>query len=295
MQRTTLAIGIVATAVATGCHHDTGTGLPLALRAACPEAEVWNGTACVARGGGEAALATGKQQLATSDLDGAKATLAGVVGPLAYAAHVALWEQRGIVAAYLDDEAGARAAFTTLLALDPGHFLSYTLSPKATFVFEKVRAAGVPAPALDVNWASGQRVGDPVPLAIEVLADPKAYLHGATLYVRTRGETAWRAADLTLDPSKPQRVVLPAIHRETPTSLELYLTAYDDHRDEVLLWADAKRPREIPLRYDAPTPWYRRWYTIAIAGTVAALATGVIVYETTLAPPDKVSGSSTSH
>jgi hypothetical protein len=111
------------------------------------------------------------------------------------------------------------------------------------------------------------------------------------LVVRARGEPTWRAADVTLDPAHAQRLVLPAIELARPTSLELYLRAYDDHHNEVLVWADPARPREIPLRYDPPAPWYRTWWVLAIAGSVAALTTGVIVYELTIAPPDKIDGT----
>jgi hypothetical protein len=179
-----------------------------------------------------------------------------------------------------------------LLALDPSHFLSYTLAPKATFVFEKVRAetAAHGVPALDVNWEHGQRVGAPVPLDIEVLADPKRFLHTATLFVRTRGEARWRAADLALAPGD-RRVVLPPVAATKPISLELYVRAYDDKHNEVLAWADPARPREIPLRYDPPTPWYKKWWVITLGAGAVALGTGVAVYELTLAPPDKAAGS----
>ncbi|MCX5744479.1 MAG: hypothetical protein NT062_18465 [Proteobacteria bacterium] len=275
-----------------GCHGGGGATL-LALRPACPPAAAWDGHTCTARGDGARQLATGVDALAQSEFDAAKAAFEGVErgGPLDHATHVTLWEQRGIVAAYLDDEPTASAAFEMLLALDPGHFLSYTLSPKATFVFEKVRDRTTIVPAIDVNWTTGLRVGDPVPLDVEVLADPKQFLTHATLFVRARGDAAWRAADLALAPRGATRVVLPAITARKPTSLELYLRAYDAHQNEVLLWATPTQPREIPLRYDPPTPWYRRWWVIAIAGTVVAGATGVIVYETTLAPPDKVGGT----
>ena len=76
-----------------------------------------------------------------------------------------------------------------------------------------------------------------------------------------------------------------------PVSLELYLRAYDDRGNEVLAWADPKQPREIPLRYDPPTPWYRRGWFYAAVGTVVAVSVGVTVYELTLAPPDTVAGS----
>ena len=65
-----------------------------------------------------------------------------------------------------------------LLALDPGLFLSYHTSPKATFVFEKVRNHTKTAgpPAVDVNWSYGQKVGAEVPLDVSVIADPKRFL-----------------------------------------------------------------------------------------------------------------------
>jgi hypothetical protein len=280
---------------AAGANHDTLA----TLRRACADAEFWDGTACRPRGDGAAQVVAGKQALAKLDVDVASAALAAADrgGPLAHDANVTLWEQRGIAAAYLDDERGATAAFDMLLALDPSHFLSYTLSPKATFVFEKVRndtkARGTPA--IDVTWPRGQRVGDPVPIDLEVVADPKQFLRRATLFVRTHGEAGWRAADLGLGAAVDRHVVLPPVEASQPVSLELYLRAYDDRGNEVLTWADASRPREIPLRYDPPTPWYRRtWFYAALGGAVAA-GVGITVYELTLAPPDKVSGGVSVH
>ncbi len=78
--------------------------------------------------------------------------------------------------------------------------LSYRLSTKATFVFEDVRRRleRRAPPAIDVRWRGGQKVGDRIPLDLEVVADPKALLRRATLFVRERGEPAWRAADVDL-------------------------------------------------------------------------------------------------
>jgi hypothetical protein len=283
----------IAAALGGSCTHAGPRGT-LSLRSACEPDRYWNGTACTARGDGAAKIAEGKAALAKLDVDQAKTALAAADrgGPLDHDTHITLWEQRGIAAAYVDDEATATSAFDMLLALDPGHFLSYTLSPKATFVFEKVRsemkARG--APGLDVNWERGGRVGDPVPLDVEVIADPKQFLRRATLFVRTRGESSWRAADLTLGHERAQRIALPPIAATKPVSLEHYLRAYDDLGNEVLAWADPVRPREIPLRYDPPTPLYRKWWPWAIAGFVGVVGTGAIVYFTTLAPPDTVMG-----
>lgn len=242
-----------------------------------------------------ARLAASTQAITALDLDAARAALdaAAQTGPLDHDENVQLWEQRGIVAAYGDDVAGAKRAFDMLLALDPGHFLSYYISPKATFVFEALRnEKDRTPPAIDVQWQRGGKVGDPVPLDLTVVADPKQFLRHATVFVRTRGEPAWRAADVAL--KGEQRVVLPPVTATGPVSLELYVRAYDDHGNEVLTWADPARPREIPLRYDPPPPWWRSWWAITVASSVVALGTGITVYELTVSPPDKISaGAST--
>ena len=297
------AIAGLAIAALAGCHPEAGRDTLVALRRACAGAEYWDGTACRPRGDGAARVAAGKQALAKLDVDLARQALDAAErgGPLDHDANVTLWEQRGIAAAYVDDERAASAAFDMMLALDPGHFLSYTLSPRATFVFEKVRNASKArgAPALDVNWPHGQRVGDPVPLDLEVVADPKRFLHRATVFVRTRGEAGWRAADVALgrttERRAERRIVLPPIAGAGPGSLELYLRAYDDRGNEVLTWADPARPREIPLRYDPPTPWYRRGWFYAAVGTAVAMTVGVTVYELTIAPPAKVTGGVSVH
>jgi hypothetical protein len=289
------------------CHAEAGRGTLVALRRACGDAEYWDGAACRPRGDGAARVAAGKQALARLDVDVARQALDAAErgGPLDHEANVTLWEQRGIAAAYVDDERTASAAFERMLALDPGHFLSYTLSPKATFVFEKVRNASKAhaGPAVDVRWPHGQRVGDPVPIDLEVVADPERFLHRATVFVRSRGEPRWRAADvaLTHGPDRPaergaeRRIVLPPVSAAGPVSLELYLRAYDDRGNEVLAWADPARPREIPLRYDPPTPWYANGWFYAAVATAAAAAVGITVYELTIAPPAKVTGGVSVH
>ena len=125
-----------------------------------------------------------------------------------------------------------------------------------------------------------------------MLADPKRFLRRATIFVRTRGEPSWRAADIelrsTASSGRDARLVLPAIEATKPVSLELYLRAYDDKGNEVLTWADPARPREIPLRYDPPIPWYRRTWFYAAVGSAVAASVGITVYELTLAPPDRL-------
>jgi len=294
------SLGPAAVALAAAACHGGAVSSTLRLRDACGAAQYWDGAACRSRGPAAAMIARGKEALANgADVDAAKAALDAAEregGPRDHEANVLLWQQRGIAAAYVDDDAAAAAAFEMLLALDPSHILSYRLSTKATFVFEDVRRrlARRGAPAIDVRWRTGQKVGERIPIDLEVVADPKELLRRASLFVRTRGEPTWRTADVAL-PAAPEgrraHVELPPLRAARPVSLELYLRAYDDRGNEVLAWADPKAPREIPLRYDPPPPWYRRpWVWISSGGALAA-GTALVVYALTVSPPDKVSGS----
>jgi hypothetical protein len=285
-----LGIALVA------CSGGTASRRPSAFRDACTDGEYWSGNACAKRTEVATKLAASKEALDVPEIETATTALAAVraAGPLAHDANISLWEQLGIAAAFVDKIEDARAAFTQLLALDPGHFLSYELSPKATRIFEQVRNEQRErgAPAVDVNWANGQRVGTPIPIDITVVADPLGFLHAATVFVRTRGETRWRATDVPLGAiGSDQHIVLPGVTATKALSLELYMRAYDKAGNEVLGWADASRPREIPLRYDAPQPWWQKWWVITIAGTVAVAGTGAIVYGVTREPPNTARGS----
>jgi hypothetical protein len=290
-----MRLAAVLVSVVVACHGGAADHPTLAtLRSACGDAQTWTGTACAPRGDAPAKIEAGKKAIAALKIDDATKQLdaAETSGPLDHDSNITLWEQRGIAASYLEDETAASTAFEMMLALDPGHFLSYNLSPKATLVFEKVRntTRAHPIPAIDVTWAHGSRVTDPVPLDIDVIADPKQFLRKATLFVRTRGDSSWHAADLALD-APDKHILLPPVGGTKPTSIELYLRAYDDRGNEVLTWADASRPREIPLRYEPPLAWYRKWWVITLAASAVAIATGVTVYELTIAPPDKIGGS----
>lgn len=280
--------------VGAGCASQASRPT-LALRAACPETHFHDGTACRPRGDAKARLATGVEALEIPEVDVATAAIdaAEQAGPLAHDDNVTLWKLRGLAASYVDDVPRARAAFDMLVALDPLHILSYDTSPKATQVFEAARteAKDRGAPAVDVNWSVGQKVGDPVPLALTVVADPKQFLRRATLFVRTRGEASWRSADLALGQVGAEtRVVLPPVAATRAVSLELYLRAYDDRGNEVLTWAEPARPREIPLGYDPPRRWWQTWWGITLLGSVAIAGTGAVVYVVTQEPPDRVPG-----
>ncbi len=282
--------------VLAACSGSAANRRPSPFRDACGSGEYWTGAACATRIEVATKLAASKEALEVPEIETATTALAAVraAGPLSHDANISLWEQLGIAAAFVDKIDEARAAFTQLLALDPGHFLSYELSPKATRVFEQVRNEQRErgAPAVEVNWANGQRVGAPVPIDITVVSDPLDFLHAATVFVRTRGETRWRATDVPLGKvGSDHQIVLPSVIATKPLSLELYVRAYDKAGNEVFGWADASRPREIPLRYDPPRPWWQKWWVITIAGAVAVAGTGAIVYGVTREPGSLVSGT----
>lgn len=285
----------MAAALAAAACHRAPTRTTLALREACAADRYWDGAACRPRGPAADLVARGQAALRDgADVEAAREALDAAEregGPRDHGTNIGLWQQRGIAAAYVDNDAAAATAFDMLLALEPSHVLSYRLSTKATFVFEDVRRRRPAAPAIDVRWSQGQRVGAPVPIDVEVVADPKRFLHRATLFVRARGEAPWRAADVALTPGRAAQLVLPPVGAKRPVSLELYLRAYDRDGHEVLAWADARQPREIPLRYDPPPPWYRRPAVWLPAAAVAIAGSAALVYAVTVAPPDRVSGS----
>lgn len=265
-----------------------------ALRPGCAadQADVSRGCRPVA---GKADLNAGREALAKFEVESAQKHLdaAAQKGPMDLASHVTLWEQRGIAAAYVDDEVQALRAFATLLALNPGHLISYTLSPRATFVFEKARtgASKQQSPTMQVSWRRDLRVGEPLPIEVELVANPDARVRRATLMMRARGGAEWRAADVDLRAGAYQRVVLPPVFGTKPATLELYLRAFDERDNEVMRWADAAAPREMMLRYEPTTPWYRTWWVWATIGTAVAAGTGGVVYATTRGLPDKVPGT----
>lgn len=101
---------LVAVALLAGCRSGTNHGTLATLRPACADAEYWDGAACKARGDAAAKVAAGKQALAKLDVDVAKVALeaADQGGPLDHDSNVTLWEQRGIAAAYVNDERSAK-------------------------------------------------------------------------------------------------------------------------------------------------------------------------------------------
>ncbi len=205
-------------------------------------------------------------------------------GPYHHADHVRLYEQLGIALAYAERKEEAIAAFDRMLALAPDHALSYTLSPKATLVFEEARqrAAQREVPAVDLVLPRDRMVDDPLPIDVDVVADPFHFLKRARVLHRV-GSSEWRTVELQLDdPSGRHRLVLAPVAPDAQSQviLQTWVLFLDERGNEVMEIGSTDRPREVLLGYRAPEPWYAKWWlwtaigVAVVAGTTAAIAIG---------------------
>jgi tetratricopeptide (TPR) repeat protein len=211
--------------------------------------------------------------------------------PLTHAEHVRLYEQLGIVYAYLGRDQEAVEAFDMLLALSPGYALRYTLSPKVTFPFEQARSASAqrPAPELRVTWPLGLQVSQPLPLTLEVASDPKGFLQSARVYWRRAGEAAFASATVPLAGRGDYRTLtLPSWPAQGPETVELYAVACDASGNEVLDVGSPRDPYDVALSFTKPPAWYQHWWVWAIAGVVVAGATGAGIYAASHDAPSTV-------
>jgi hypothetical protein len=284
-----------------GCASHTSSRPVTPLRAACPPEARWDGASCVPRTA-TSALTAAAAAARDADVPGALAALTTAAAePLALADHIRLWELRGTVHSYLafdapDDPAPAAAAhqaFERLLAIAPEHHLSCEEGSKASLRFERTRRelAERAGRELEITWPRTTRVGQPIPIDLETVADPARVLHRLELFSRVRGETTWRVADVALPaPGARARIYLPAVATDDDTAIELYGVATDPDGNQTLAWAAPTRPREVPLRFDPPTPWYRKWWVWAIAGGAVAVGAGVTTYALTWSPSGSIGG-----
>jgi hypothetical protein len=218
-------------------------------------------------------------------------------GPFRHADHLRLYEQLGVAHAYLEQKREALEAFRMLLALDPGHAISYTLSPKVTFLFEEARkrATEAPLPEVDLGWPRGLTVDQPVPVEVEVLADPERFLARGELHYRLRGAPRYLVLSFPLPRAgePPARVELPALAAGATRSevVELHLVALDAVGNEVLVFGSEKRPREIALGYAPTEAWYGRWWVWALVGAAVAASATAVAVGTASDPAPTIGGS----
>jgi hypothetical protein len=207
-------------------------------------------------------------------------------GPYAYAQHVRLYELLGIAYSYAERKADALKAFDLMLALEPGHAVSYKLSPKATFVFEDARkaAAARAVPGLDVQWPRDVDAAAPVPMDLSIIADPFGFLSRARVYWRLKGAADWESGEVALETGHSARLMLPAVSGATQdVERDVRVVALDSKGDEVLRWGSEQFPRAVVARYRPSRVWIA-WVVGAVV--VAAIAASTIIYFATRPPPD---------
>ncbi len=216
-------------------------------------------------------------------------------GPRSYEDNRLLYEHLGIAFAYLDRKDESLEAFDTLLALDAGYVLSYTLSPKVTFVFAEARKrAQLEQPTeIQVNWPDLVSTDRPLPFTFEVVADRRAVLHKGIFFTRLAGTPAYSHLEFELaPPGQKGGLELPAQASQTTKDevLEFYFVGLDEQDNEVLRWAGPEHPRALGLKYTAPEAWYQKWWVWALGGSVLAGATGAVVYGSNYEIPTSLNG-----
>ena len=242
--------------------------------------------------GQSSSLAKGIEALEQSELDRALDHLhrAQQEGPHGFEDHVRLFASLGTAYAYLGRHDDAVKAYERLLAIDPSHAVSYTLSPKATFAFEEARrnVHARPRTTLHVTWPHDRATtAEPIPVDVEVVADHEGLLRSATLHFRLRGAEIFERIDFRLpDIGGAVRVSVPPLAADATATrvAEVHLEAQDEQKNVVYRFGTAAHPRPIQLAYVPPEAWYTKWWVwTAVVGLVAA-GTGALVYGLTRQP-----------
>ena len=234
----------------------------------------------------EAALADFDAQLALTRLETATSS-----GPLSLEDHIRLHAGRGIALAYLERNEESLAAFSKLLTLAPGHAIPYTLSPRVTFLFEEARKKARPPAIVDLSWPRDLRVDDELPVVVEVIGASELNQAKARLHFRDEQTGIFEHVPVELPaPGDYVTVSLPAYGPEVTSDRvrQIYLSVFDPNGNEILRVGNEDRPREVRMRYEAPTRWYERWWIWAAAGTLVAAGASSAVYLATRPEPTDV-------
>lgn len=245
------------------------------------------------------ALPRGLERLDAEDLDAARSALelALTQGPYRLDQVVQLYRGLGVVRAYFDDAAGARWAFERLLTIAPTAQLPYTTSPKATFLFQEVRDALRSRPALriDLTTPAVAALEQPIDVMVVRAADPLAAVRRIEVWHRLKGKADFeRIPVAAVAIGERATVHLPAVPAAqaqvdedgvAKAIVEIAVVALDADGWEIARTPDPSSPREVPVGFDAPGPWYTRWWLWGIAGGAVVLAGGATAVLLLQPPP----------
>lgn len=239
-------------------------------------------------------LERGIRLLVDNDIPAAVVVLSGVRGPLALEDVVRLDENLGVALAYAGKSAEAEQRFGHLLAVEPGHVLPYSISPKATFVFEKVRRDMAQRRATEVTLETPAAApfDREIALALTCRANALDLVASWQVCHRVKGSAVdYQCAPQPVRPiGETSTVILPAVPAsaaatpaaaspdEAPAVMQVALAGFDGDGNEVYRNPSRTQPREIPIGIAVPGPWYSNIWLWTAAGVVAiAAAAGVAV------------------
>lgn len=242
------------------------------------------------RPAGNAELERGIQLLSEHEVKRAVEVLQQVTGPLRLADAVRHAENLGIGLAYSGRVDEAKRVFKRLLAIAPGHVMPYTVSPKATFVFEEARTEMAKLRATEVKVLAPQAIPFAEKIEVSSLCTANALdlMQSWELCFRIKGQ----GKDYICQPAAPSaeentaKHLLPAIPATAATDseqqviLQLAVLGYDSDGNEVYQGPSKSRPQEVVVGVEVPGPWYSNywlWGAVA-ASAAAAVAGGVALY-----------------
>jgi hypothetical protein len=247
-------------------------------------------------------LQRGIERLEAEDLDAARNELeaAAKQGPYRLDEVVQLYRGLGVVRAYFDDSVGARWAFERLLAIAPAAMLPYTTSPKATFLFQEVKEALRTRPALrvDLTTPAVAALDQPIDVVVARAADPLGAVQRIEVWYRLKGKADFeRVPVATIGIGERATVQLPGVPAAqaqvdedgvAKAIVEIAVVAFDAAGWEIARTPDPSSPREVPVGFDAPGPWYTRWWLWGIAGGTVVLVGGATAALLLQPPPATV-------
>jgi hypothetical protein len=242
-------------------------------------------------------LERGIQLLAGNDIPAAVVVLSGVRGPLALEDVVRLDENLGVALAYAGKSAEAERRFGHLLAVEPGHVLPYSISPKATFVFEKVRREMAQRRATEalLETPAAAPFDREIALALTCRANALDLVASWQVCHRVKGSSAdyqcvnrpglpiGETATVTLPAVPASAAVEPAATApdKAPAVLQVALAGLDAQGNEVFRNPSRAQPREIPIGIAVPGPWYGNvwlWAAVGVVAIAAASGTAVAIW-----------------
>lgn len=239
------------------------------------------------------ALEAGIERLREDDLEAAIELLGRASGGLPLEDVIRRYENLGVAQAYAGDAAAAERTFARLLAVAPGHVIPYTISPRATFVFEKVRRETAHQPPTVVRLELPESIAYDEAAVASLVCDADAYdlIARWELCQHVKNDAAPYRCQAAPAPPIGQRMrwtLLPVAAAAARTAaggdqpaalLQLALSGYDVDGNEVFRDPDRGRPREVPLSSAAEAAWYANpllWSALSVAAVGAALGTVLV-------------------